>query len=151
MKLAEALNRRAEISQRLQELRERTTRNVLVQEGEKPSENPSELLIQQQELFSEFENLVAKINQTNNQITLSNGTLMVLALSQRETLKLKHSLYKSIASEATPKLSRYSQTEIKSVSVINVSEIQKLADTYAQQLRELDGKIQQANWGNELV
>jgi hypothetical protein len=151
MKLAEALNRRAEISQRLQDLRERTIRNVLVQEGETPAENPADLLQKQQELFSEFENLVVKINQTNNQITLSNGTLMVLALSQRETLKSKHSLYKSIACEATPKASRYSKTEIKSVSVIHVGDIQKRADSYAQQLRELDGKIQQANWCNELV
>ncbi len=151
MKLAEALNRRAEISQKLQELRERTIRNVLVQEGEEPSENPSELLKLQESLFLEFENLVTSINQTNNQISLSDGKLMVLALSQRETLKLKHSLYKSIASEATPKISRYSKTEIKSISVVNVSEIQQSADLYAQKLRELDGKIQQANWSNELV
>ncbi|WP_299003040.1 DIP1984 family protein [uncultured Shewanella sp.] len=151
MKLAEALNRRAEISQRLQELRERTTRNVLVQEGDKPSENPVELLKQQEALFLEFENLVTRINKTNNQILLSDGKPMVLALSQRETLKLKHSLYKSIASAGTPQISRYSNTEIKSVSMINVSEIQNFADNYAQQLRELDGKIQQANWSNDLI
>ncbi len=151
MKLAEALNRRAEISQRLQELRERTLRNVLVQEGELPSEEPNDLLTQQEAYFTELQRLIIKINQTNNHVVLSDGTLMVCALAQRETFKLKHSLYKSIAYEATPKSSRYSKTEIKSVSVINVSKIQKFADDYAQQLRELDGKIQQANWSNDLL
>jgi len=45
MKLAEALNNRADLKKRLFQLKERLLRNSKVQEGEEPSENPEDLLI----------------------------------------------------------------------------------------------------------
>ncbi|WP_154408098.1 DIP1984 family protein [Anaerovibrio slackiae] len=44
MKLAEALQERADIQKRLSQLRGRLLNNAKVQEGEKPVENPAELL-----------------------------------------------------------------------------------------------------------
>ena len=44
MKLAEALSERADIQKRIQQLRSRLRRNALVQEGEKPAEDPHALL-----------------------------------------------------------------------------------------------------------
>ena len=44
MKLAEALNLRADISKRISQLSERLNANSKVQEGEEPSEDPKELL-----------------------------------------------------------------------------------------------------------
>ncbi|MBQ9251399.1 MAG: hypothetical protein IJ188_05930 [Clostridia bacterium] len=44
MKLAEALQERADLNRTIKELRDRLDRVVLVQEGEKPVEDPVELL-----------------------------------------------------------------------------------------------------------
>lgn len=76
---------------------------------------------------------------------------MVEALAKRDVLKLKHSLYKSLAAEATPKQDRYSKKEIKFISSVSVKDTQKKADTVAMEYRQLDALVQQANWTNELV
>ena len=44
MKLAEALQERADLNRRIEQLRARLENNALVQEGESPAEDPSELL-----------------------------------------------------------------------------------------------------------
>ena len=43
MKLAEALNQRADLQKRIAQLRERLSNNVKVQEGDQPAENPEDL------------------------------------------------------------------------------------------------------------
>jgi hypothetical protein len=151
MKLAEALNIRSDMNRRLQELRERVIRNAKYQEGDSPSEDPNELLSEYETLNNSYMNLVININQTNNTIKLSDKKDMVYALAERDVLKQKHSMYRSLASEATPKQDRYSKKEIKFLSAISVSEIQLKADNTAKDLRELDSLIQQANWNNDLV
>lgn len=151
MKLAEALSVRSDMNRRLQELRERIIRNAKYQEGDTPSESPTELIIEYESLTDSYMNLVIHINQTNNTITLGDGKSMVSALAERDTLKQKHSLYRALASEATPKQDRYSKKEIKFLSSVNVSDIQLKADSAAKSLRELDSQIQQANWNNDLI
>ncbi|MDJ1178374.1 DIP1984 family protein [Roseofilum sp. BLCC_M91] len=151
MKLAEALTERAALSRRLQELRDRILRNAKYQEGDTPAEAPDILLKEYDKTAKAFSKLVVKINQTNNAIQLDNGISMIEALAQRDNLKLKHSLYTRLAAEATPTFNRYSKTEIKFVSSVTVADIQKSADKLAKEYRILDGKIQQANWTNDLI
>lgn len=150
MRLAEALVERADYNRRLLELRERIIRNALYQEGETPSEDPETLLSEYAAVSDALKDLVVKINLTNNAITLSNGTPMVEALAQRDVLKAQHSLYKSLAAEATPKQDRYSKKEIKYIAAVDVSETQSKADKLAKEYRELDSLVQQANWEFEL-
>ncbi len=151
MKLAEALTERADLNRRLQELRERIIRNAQYQDGDKPAEDPKILMKEYEKVAKEFSKLIVRINETNNSIKLESGSSMISALAKRDILKLKHSLYKTLAMEATPKQDRYSKKEIKFISSVNVCEIQKLADKLAKEYRELDGKIQQANWSHTLI
>ena len=44
MKLAEALQERADLNRRIQQLQQRLENNAMVQEGERPAEDPAELL-----------------------------------------------------------------------------------------------------------
>ena len=44
MKLAEALQERADLNRRIEQLRARIQTNALVQEGEKPAEDPQKLI-----------------------------------------------------------------------------------------------------------
>src|SRR5690606_5765012 len=102
MKLAEALMERAELRRRMQDLRERILRNAKYQEGDTPAEDPRELLAEYDDASATFKSLVTRINNTNNTVALEDGRLMVEALADRDALKEKHSLYKSLVAEATP-------------------------------------------------
>ena len=67
MKLAEALQERADLNRAIEQLHSRLDNNTLVQEGETPAESPSDL---KRELDSSLERLaylIARINITNCQ------------------------------------------------------------------------------------
>ena len=55
MKLAEALNLRADLQKRIANLRERLIKNAKVQEGDTPSEEPNMLLNRSEEHTSELQ------------------------------------------------------------------------------------------------
>lgn len=151
MKLAEALMLRADLQRRLEQVKSRLRNNVLVQEGDLPSEDPEDLL---KEFFStqnELTNLIKKINHTNNASNFTEELLLSDALVEREALLEKRSVLSSIASEASFKQDRYSKTEIKYISIIDVKEIQKEIDRVSKDYRELDTKIQGLNWNIDLI
>ena len=52
---------------------------------------------------------------------------------------------------ASDRVTRMTRTEIKIVSTVPVSEIQKPVDGLAKELRTVDEKIQELNWTTELV
>ena len=68
MKLAEALKERADLNIKIEQLRSRLTANALVQEGEKPAEDPGELLAELDGAIARLEELMARINLTNSSI-----------------------------------------------------------------------------------
>jgi len=65
MKLAEALLLRADIQKKLASLRERIVANAVVQEKEKPHEDPNALMREACGAQDQLEKLVSKINETN--------------------------------------------------------------------------------------
>ncbi|MDO5053871.1 DIP1984 family protein [Pasteurella oralis] len=146
MKLAEALMQRADAQRRLAQLNQRLQQNAKYQEGEKPAENPIELLMEYRQVADSLEKLVVQINLANNQITLSNGMKMVEALAKRDRLKDEHSALIKLAEAALPEQDRYSRSEIKMLSSVDIKVIRKQADDLAKQHRELDILVQQANW-----
>ena len=73
------------------------------------------------------------------------------ALVERDILLDKRSVLASSVERASFRLDRYSKTEIKYVSTINVKEIQKEVDKLSKQYRELDTKIQGLNWSTDLI
>lgn len=74
MKLAEALQERADLNSKINELRSRLSNNATVQEGEAPAENPAELLSQLDECAARLEELMARINATNCATVTERGT-----------------------------------------------------------------------------
>ncbi|UAY78583.1 DIP1984 family protein [Pasteurella canis] len=150
MKLAEALMQRADAQRRLAQLNQRLQQNAKYQEGEKPAENPIELLLEYRQVADSLEKLVVQINQTNNLIALSNGMKMVEALAKRDRLKDEHSALIKLAESALPEQDRYSRSEIKMLSAVDIKAIRQQADQVAKAHRELDVFIQQANWQYDL-
>ena len=65
MKIAEALILRADIQKRISQLKTRLNNNAKVQENEEPTENPEFLLTELDDLISQLNDLIIKINKTN--------------------------------------------------------------------------------------
>ena len=65
MKLAEALQERADLNRKIEQLCVRLNNNAIVQEGENPAENPQDLLNELNDSVERLENVIARINKTN--------------------------------------------------------------------------------------
>jgi hypothetical protein len=150
MKLAEALLLRADLQKKLASLRERLTQNAIVQEGERPAENPDELLTQAARVLDQLEILIFKINQANLEYRLKDGASLTAALAKRDVLVLRHSALEAVASAAARPPDRYGMKEIKWLPTIDVARLRKQVDDLAKQIRELNGAIQEANWNVEI-
>ncbi|MBO4367890.1 MAG: DIP1984 family protein [Clostridia bacterium] len=150
MKLATALSERADIQRRISDLGVMLNNNAKVQEGEKPAEDPAELLGELDECMSRLEELVARINRTNNE-TVSGGVSITDLIARRDCLKERIRIMREFLNAASEQVSRYSKAEIKVLSTVPVARLQKDVDAYSKQLRETDERIQELNWTTELI
>ena len=151
MKLAEALILRSDCQKRLHKLKERLTRSAKVQEGEEPPEQPEGLIEELNNLVNQLSDLIKKINRTNSSTILENNLSISDALAVRDSLQLKKSVYDSVIQTAATRQDRYGRSEIKYISTVNIAQLQTQSDRMARDYRQLDTKIQQANWNTELV
>jgi hypothetical protein len=151
MKLAEALNARADAQKRLQQIRQRVQLSARHQEGEAPAEDPNELLAEAERVAAELERLIATINRTNVSVELEPGMSMTDALARRDVLGLRRAVLTEAAQVASVRQDRYSKSEIKFVSALDVQALHRASDAIAKEHRELDAKIQAKNWEVELT
>ena len=151
MKLAEALILRSDFQKRLAQIKMRLSNNILIQEGEEPSEDPKALLDEFTSVLNEITSLIKRINKTNGLTPFNEDLTLSEALAERDALLEKRSLLASAAEQASGKQDRYSRTEIKYVSTINVKAFQKEIDRISQEYRNIDTKIQGLNWNIDLI
>ena len=149
MKLAEALNQRADLQRRVAQLRERLSNNVKVQEGDQPAEKPEDLFKELGGSLKLLKDLIVSINRTNQE-TVWEGKTLTEMIAEKDVLSLHLSTLRSTLDAANVRSDRYSRNEIKFVRTIDVNALQKRVDDLSRDLRELDSKIQQANWLTDL-
>lgn len=150
MKLAEALQERADLSKKIDQLRYRLSNNTTVQEGEQPAENPEELLSELNTSISRLEYLVAHINLTNCTIK-ANGKTLTEIIAEKDCLTKKHSILKEVVGSASNISNRATRSEIKIIRTVDVKAIQSQADEVAKRIRLLDNQLQQTNWTADLL
>ena len=150
MKLAEALQERADLNRRIEQLRCRLGNNVLVQEGEKPAEDPAALLKELEECYARLEWLISRINLTNCAVRVKEETLTEL-IARRDILTLRAEAYLRLVEEASQNTHRATRTEIKILSTVDVPALQKQADEASRHLRQLDNALQATNWTTDLI
>jgi len=150
MKLAEALLIRSDLQKNIAQLENRLIANSKVQEGEEPSENPVQLMETLNQNINDFEKIVYNINMTNS-VTIIEGDSLTKLMAKKEALLLKIKILKNFVDNASRKIDRYSNKEIKIESTINVAEEQEKIDKLSKEYRILDAKIQNANWQTELI
>ncbi|MEV4126678.1 DIP1984 family protein [Nocardia sp. NPDC049707] len=155
MKLAEALSLRADSARRIEQLRARIASSARYQEGEEPAEDASALLAEAEEVIREFETLIRRINRTNAAARIDAESTLTDALARRDALRLQHSIITDAADAATGRnhggYARQLRSELKMLSALSVAELRAQADSLALQLRELDVRIQRANWEVNLL
>ena len=147
MKLATALAERSDIQNRINTISVRLDNNAKVQEGD---EDPKALMEELDRLIVRLEDLVARINLTNSG-TVYEGKTITELLAHRDCLKKKVRVLRDFLDTASDRVTRMTRTEIKIVSTVPVTEIQKTVDGLAKELRTVDEKIQELNWTTELV
>ena len=150
MKLAEALAIRKDTQKRIEQLRSRLMNNVRVQEGDEPSEDPKELKGELDICLKELFGLIFKINETNMN-TLVDGRPLTELMAQRDVLTLRVTTLRDVFNKASESQDRYSRSEIKMVTTIDIKELGREVDQWSKQLRDLNMKIQAANFSTELL
>ncbi|WP_239154922.1 DIP1984 family protein [Amycolatopsis sp. FDAARGOS 1241] len=153
MKLAEALALRADATKRIEQLRTRIVASARYQEGEEPAENAADLLTEAGTTLDELEDLIRRINRTNAQTPLGDGSVTD-ALARRDALRLRHSVLTAAADAASGRghgIARQLRSELRQLAALPVAELRDRADRVALDLRTLDVDIQRTNWEADLL
>lgn len=149
MKLAEALAVRKDTQKRIEQLKSRILNNVRVQEGDEPSENPEELMKELDAGLGELQKLIFQINQTNMH-TMVDGRTLTEMMAEKEVLAMRITALRDIFAKALESQDRYSRSEIRMLTTIDIKSLGKQVDRLSKQLRELDIRIQALNFATEL-
>lgn len=124
-----------------------------MQEGEQPPEDPQQLIDELERTAIELEDLIQRINRTNAVTEFEAGETLCDALARRDILMLKRNTYDSLVSAAAifPGQYRYSRSEVRFISTVEVASIQQRIDNLARDYRELDARIQALNWQTDVL
>jgi regulator of protease activity HflC (stomatin/prohibitin superfamily) len=150
MKLAEALSIRKELQTRIEQLKMRITNNVRIQEGEQPAEEPQELLKELDSCLKQLQDLIYRINVTNMH-TMSGKKTLTQLMAERDVLTKRVQILREVFNQASSSSERYSRSEIKYITTIDVKAMGKQIDKLSSQLRTLDVEIQSINFSTELM
>lgn len=150
MKLAKALVLRKDMQTLISRLRDRLFSNVLVQDGDTPSEDPQELIARLEDTFQKLTELIARINKTNAQTLLESAPLSD-AITKRDLMMRRISIMREVLKKAADRPDRYSRKEILLLTPLDVQEEEKKLDRLSYEVRLLDARIQAKNWEVELL
>ncbi len=150
MKLAEALQERADLNKKIQDLSDRLNQNCMVQEGEIPNEKPEKLLTELNASIKQLQKLITDINLTNCK-TIVDGKSLTEIIAEKDCEAIRLAAYRKVADRASTTTYRARGTEIKIVTTISVAQLQKTADSIAKRIRLLDNTLQATNWSVELI
>ena len=75
---------------------------------------------------------------------------MTETIAEKDTLSLHIATLRAALDAANVRSDRYSRNEIKFVRTVDVNALQKRVDDLSRDLRQLDSRLQQANWTTDL-
>lgn len=150
MKLAAALQERADLNKKIADLRSRIQQVILVQEGEEPAEDPAKLIKELEACINRLEYLMVAINRTNSQ-TVIDGMTLTEIIAKKDAMLLKISAFRDFAHESSRNTQRARNTEIKVLSTLKAKDLQKKVDQCSKELREIDNLLQEKNWTCDLI
>lgn len=154
MTLAEALIERKALKERLDNLEDRLTQNVSVQEGSTPAEMPEALQALVDEAIADLEQLIVAINRTNLAARLpgEEGWSLMEAIARRDMLTLHQNILVETIDQVRMAYNRtvVTRSEVRTIITVDVAAMQKKIDALAKERRTLDARLQAANWNVQL-
>ncbi|HQY95194.1 DIP1984 family protein [Caldilinea sp.] len=152
MKLAEALIERANLQRRLDALKARMNASARVQAGDTPAEDAMALLNEYERIAADLLDVIRRINATNAAAEIETGVSLVDAIVVRDLLRKRQQAYADLADAAMGKTERYfTAPEPRYARVVDVAVLRKQADELGREARELDTRLQGANWTINLI
>lgn len=155
MKLAEALALRADAQKRLAQIRTRAVASARYQEGEPPAEDAATLLGRARDVVDEIEDLVRRINRTNAATEIEPGLTLTEAIARRDALASHRAVTVAVADAAVGESGqgwgRQLRSELRYVTEVPVAQLRDEADRLARDYRELDTRLQAANWAVDIA
>jgi hypothetical protein len=124
---------------------------VKVQEGDEPLEQPEELMKELDSCLVQLENLIWRINATNMQTVNAEGKTVTQLMAEKDVLTTRITILREAFDRASSGSDRYSRSEIKMVTTVDVKKLRKMVDDYSAKLRTLDVEIQALNFQTELI
>lgn len=134
---------------RIEQLKVRLLNNMKVQEGDKPVEQPADLMKELDTCLVQLEEMIYRINATNMK-TVKDGRTLTEMMAERDVLGKRLQVLREVFDRASQSQDRYGRNEIRYVTTIDVPALRKQIDTYSQQLRKLDMEIQTLNFSTDL-
>lgn len=151
MKLAEALVQRKGLREHIHRLEIRLAACAQLQEGDAPPEDPADLRKDLDRAMAEMEALVVRINSTNVQAAIPGFSSIMEAIARRDSLMTRQRILRNICEQSRVVVGRHLRSEIKYVTLYDVGALEREIDALARECRELDTRIQEANWTVELL
>jgi hypothetical protein len=151
MKLAEALIERANLQRRMDTLKERMFANARVQQGTTAAEDAMALLEEYERMAVALLDHIRRINATNAVTAFEPDMTLVDAIAVRDVLRKRQTAYAGLADAAVGSRERYyGQVEPRWERTVDVAALRSRADELAREARELDTRLQAANWAIDL-
>lgn len=151
MKLAEALQERAAMKRKMDELRSCIESNALIQEGDKPELDVKALLAEFEQTADAWCRLLERINVTNCVVRSESGESMTSLLARRDALKERRRAFEALQEELGRRTRRVARSEIRIVAAVSAADVKKASDDLSKELRLLDNEIQKLNWHADLI
>lgn len=150
MKLAEALNERSDVRDRISRLSNRLQNNSKVAQGTEPLEDPKRMLEDLNVLVSRYEELTVLINTANASTKASDGRTLVSLIAKRDSLLMKVETINDLIDSVTTKDHFISKDAPQMVPTVDVRSLRRESDMLSKEARETDALIQATNWTTEV-
>lgn len=150
MKLAEALAERKALDARFTSIENRLKANVLIQEGDAVREDPEKLFGLLHQTAADLRSIMVRIARTN-QATVVDGRPLADWIAERDVSVRRFNILSSVVNQASERVDRRNADDIPVVTTIDVVAHKQEADRLAARVREIDSRIQSANWTTELL
>src|SRR4051794_33048157 len=111
MKLAEALLLRADMQKKFASLKARAQKHAVVQQGEKPAEDPAVIMRESEQVSASLQELIYAINRTNLHNSIKSGPSLTEALAMRDARVMRHSMLQGVIDACAKPPERYGVKE----------------------------------------
>lgn len=153
MKLTEAMQKRKQLSQEIQELKNSLNSNIWVQDGLEFNEDPLVLRETILDKQNELNQLIKAINLTNSSTPFEGRTITEM-VADRDYLTTLGKWYDQLITLAAenPGNDRYNRggKAVKYKCAFKVEELRKLNADLVSKLQDLSNQLQKLNWETDL-